>query len=63
MSQFTARIRLALWLGALGFALRVDAGPSFSTPDTTTAADSVVTFNEIMYHPAGGSPAVEWVEL
>jgi hypothetical protein len=39
------------------------AGALFSTPDTTTAADSIVTFNEIMYHPAGNDPAQEWVEL
>ncbi|PYL01620.1 MAG: hypothetical protein DME19_00970 [Verrucomicrobia bacterium] len=35
----------------------------FSQPDTTTAADSVVTFNEIMYHPADDISALEWVEL
>src|SRR5437868_4001368 len=28
-----------------------------------TAADSVVTLNEIMYHPAGDDPALEWLEL
>ncbi len=27
------------------------------------AADSVVVFNEIMYHPRGNRPADEWVEL
>ncbi|HWI58054.1 MAG TPA: lamin tail domain-containing protein, partial [Bacillota bacterium] len=32
-------------------------------PDTTTAADAVVVFNEVMYHPAGDNPALEWVEL
>src|SRR5215211_7359443 len=26
-------------------------------------ADSVVVFNEIMYHPATDEPALEWVEL
>src|SRR5437016_113810 len=26
-------------------------------------ADSVVVFNEIMYHPATNEPALEWVEL
>ena len=26
-------------------------------------ADSVVTFNEIMYHPLTNEPAMEWVEL
>jgi hypothetical protein len=39
------------------------AGALFSRPDTTTAADSIVTFNEIMYHPAGDDPSQEWVEL
>src|SRR5437879_3632355 len=35
----------------------------FFQPDTTTAADSVVAFNEIMYHPAADDSALEWVEL
>src|SRR5436190_555412 len=26
-------------------------------------ADTVVVFNEIMYHPAANEPAMEWVEL
>src|SRR5262249_29114549 len=26
-------------------------------------ADSVVVFNEVMYHPATNEPALEWVEL
>src|SRR5690349_1330711 len=29
----------------------------------TVRADSVVVFNEIMYHPASGEPLNEWVEL
>jgi len=29
----------------------------------STKADSVVVFNEIMYHPATNEPALEWVEL
>src|ERR1043166_1018941 len=36
---------------------------SQSEPNTRTAADSVITFNEIMYHPAGDDPKAEWVEL
>src|ERR1051326_908988 len=28
-----------------------------------TRADSVVVFNEIMYHPATNEPALEWLEL
>ena len=27
------------------------------------ATDSIVTFNEVMYHPATNEPAMEWVEL
>src|SRR5262249_51477243 len=34
-----------------------------SDPNTTTAADSVITFNEIMYHPAGDAFGMEWLEL
>jgi hypothetical protein len=34
-----------------------------SQPDITTASDSVVTFNEVMYHPVGDDPTQEWVEL
>jgi hypothetical protein len=30
---------------------------------STALADSVVVFNEIMYHPAANEPALEWVEL
>src|SRR5688572_5790903 len=26
-------------------------------------ADSTVVFSEIMYHPAGNEPALEWIEL
>src|SRR5438034_714466 len=29
----------------------------------TVQADSVVVFNEIMYHPATNEPALEWLEL
>ena len=31
-------------------------------PNTTIAADAVITFNEIMYHPLGEN-TLEWVEL
>lgn len=37
--------------------------PAPSIPDTTTASDSVITFNEIMYHPPGDDPKMEWIEL
>jgi len=30
---------------------------------SSTRADSVVVFNEIMYHPSANEPAMEWVEL
>ncbi len=30
---------------------------------TTVLADSVVVFNEIMYHPPAGAANVEWIEL
>jgi hypothetical protein len=40
-------------LFAFGIALRAAA----SSPDT------VVTFNEVMYHPLTNEPAMEWVEL
>src|SRR5262245_45680348 len=36
---------------------------SAAEPNTTTAADSVISFNEVMYHPAGDDPALEWIEL
>src|SRR6185436_9462092 len=29
----------------------------------SSPADSVVVFNEVMYHPASNEPALEWVEL
>src|SRR4030095_4503640 len=31
--------------------------------DLRARADSVVVFNEVMYHPAVNEPALEWVEL
>src|SRR5436190_4643066 len=34
-----------------------------SVPDTNSAADSVITFNEIMYHPVKDDPSGEWIEL
>src|SRR6267142_6430725 len=30
---------------------------------TAAFADTVLVFNEIMYHPATNEPAMEWVEL
>src|SRR5688572_20652628 len=43
--------------------LKAQTSPLHSVPDTKTAASSVVTFNEIMYNPLGGDPALEWVEI
>lgn len=34
-----------------------------SEPNTSTAASSVATFNEVMYHPAGDDAGMEWVEV
>lgn len=46
--------RCAAILGLIGFVLGIGRLP---------AADSVVVFNEIMYHPATNEAALEWVEL
>src|SRR6266404_3134051 len=54
---------LLVTLMLLGPRFFAGAGGAFSKPDISTAADSVVTFNEIMYHPAGDNPALEWIEL
>src|SRR5436190_4330139 len=54
---------LAVLCILLGTLFSADANEPFSKPDITTAADSVVTFNEIMYHPPGDNPALEWIEL
>ena len=37
--------------------------PLISQPNSSSAADSVITFNEIMYHPATTDPGGEWLEL
>src|SRR6266542_3801329 len=54
---------LVVTLVLLGTRFLADASEGFSKPDITTAADAVVTFNEIMYHPAGDNPSLEWIEL
>jgi hypothetical protein len=38
-------------------------GLLFPSVSFSTRADSVVVFNEIMYHPPVNEPALEWVEL
>jgi hypothetical protein len=64
--MFTPHSR-GLWLRLLLSsltAIAVEAQTNVpSEPNTTTAADSVITINEIMYHPVGDEPAMEWVEL
>src|SRR2546422_1902767 len=52
-----------LAVGALSEAPFARADSLFNQPDTTTAADSVVAFNEIMYHPDADNSSLEWVEL
>lgn len=54
---------LAVILMLLATRFFADGSEAFSKPDITTAADSVVTFNEVMYHPAGDNPALEWIEF
>lgn len=46
--------------GFIRFAL---LAASIALQTGTALADSVVVFNEIMYHPATNEPAMEWVEL
>src|SRR5207237_2442226 len=52
-----------LAVGALSEAPFARADSLFSQPDTTTSADSVVAFNEIMYHADANNSSLEWVEL
>ncbi len=59
----TAAVGIALLFGTPASIWATSTSAPFSQPDTTTAADSIVTFNENMYHPAGDDPALEWVEL
>src|SRR5687767_8086480 len=49
------------YLSALAISVRSQTIAAHSEPNTTTAADSVITFNEIMYHPLGNDS--EWLEL
>lgn len=52
-----------LWLILVSAKLLAQTRPLVSQPNTDTAADSVITFNEIMYHPTGDDPRMEWLEL
>jgi hypothetical protein len=57
------RPAMAAFVGAviiLPWATTAGDPPSQSS---TTAADSVVTFNEVSFHPAAGSASSEWVEF
>lgn len=56
---------LTRWLPAC-LLLTVPTPPMFAATEfvpNNVPADSVVVFNEIMYHPAGDDPALEWIEL
>lgn len=54
------RLRAVGWTSWTLLALHLAAQ---TTLDSTTSADCVVTFNEVMYHPVGDAVALEWVEL
>ncbi len=54
---------LALSACAYLFSRAVLAQNADALPDTTSAADSVITFNEIIYHPLKDDTAGEWLEL
>src|SRR5437016_10515711 len=56
----SARARVALLGFVKGSALAMTV---FFSLLNLARADSVVVFNEIMYHPATNEPALEWVEL
>lgn len=56
----TSVLALTLISAALAIVGRAQTLP-YPAPDIQTAADSVITFNEIMYHPSGDEP--EWIEL
>ncbi|HTG43286.1 MAG TPA: lamin tail domain-containing protein, partial [Verrucomicrobiae bacterium] len=57
---FTFLVSLVFLLGTAG---AIRANDNYPVPNTRTAADSVITFNEIMYHPAGDDSGLEWIEL
>ena len=63
LRRSAAALGLALLLGLPGRSASVPGDFISAQPNTSTASDSVVTFNEIMYHPGGNIPDVEWVEL
>ncbi len=51
-----------MWLLLAGAAqMRAAEAPRYL--NSTTFADSVITFNEVMYHPRDGEAALEWIEI
>lgn len=57
------RCLILMWLLIGATQLFAQTRPLISPPNTATAADSVVTFNEVMYHPLEDDPRLEWIEL
>lgn len=53
---------LGVWVLGVG-EVGTDAAERVAYANSTTYADSVVTFNEVLYQPVGGNPADEWIEL
>lgn len=52
-----------LWKSWRCLAAFVGLGLALWLPPAVVGADSVVVFNELMYHPATNEAAMEWVEL
>ncbi|HAB17325.1 MAG TPA: hypothetical protein DCE44_12850, partial [Verrucomicrobiales bacterium] len=50
-------------LGLLWVSLAMGAERLLHPLNSTTDADCVVTFNEVLYHPAGNGSDLEWIEL
>src|SRR3982750_3968691 len=38
-------------------------GAPWESLEARLALDATVVFNEVMYHPAGNAPGLEWIEL
>src|SRR6266511_889019 len=65
MLMLQAQAQWLAFLLSLSFlvAAHGQINPLRSAPNKTTTADSVITFNEIMYHPAKDDFGMEWLEL